>query len=90
MNRLICEICGVNDEIVYMERTQGTFCYRCDEMVDQILKSPLNDDTKRTLIDDLKQTKRPTETMTRLYEYISEAPPLGATASATGAASTGA
>jgi hypothetical protein len=90
MNGTICEICGVNDCIVYIEKPDGTFCYKCDGMVTHILDSSLEDDMKQALIDDLKQTKRPTETLTRLYEYFSEAPPLGATASATGAASAGA
>jgi len=90
MSRPICDICGINDCIVYIERPQGIFCYWCDEMVAHIINSSLEDDTKRTLIADLKQTTPPPETMNRLYEYFSEAPPLGATASATGAASTGA
>jgi hypothetical protein len=83
MNRPICEICGVNDAIVYVERPEGTFCYTCDTMVTEIQGSTLAAATKELLINDLKQSPTPMFTLSYLFEFmITEAPLLGATAAA--------
>lgn len=59
----VCDVCGINDCIVYIVRPEGTFCASCNEKIDQIMdSSAITADMKKTLVDDLKRSGK--ETMT--------------------------